>query len=57
MPTDEPGGKLDKEAGLVNHGRRRLYREAVGRLEIAGGMLRWTFSTHRLETALPVPSG
>lgn len=44
-----------KEAGLVNHGRRSLCREAVGRLGIAAGKPRWTFSTHRLEKAFPVP--
>lgn len=41
MPTDEPGGKSliqpAKETGLVDHGRRSLCREAVGRLGIAAG--------------------
>lgn len=35
-PMLEPCTAWVFKAGLVNHGRRRLYREAVGRLETAG---------------------
>lgn len=35
-PMLEPCTAWVLKAGLVNHGRRRLYREAVGRLETAG---------------------